>query len=89
MKLDGNLGPTEDGNHVPCDYGAFRDANIAANCYCLTLDPGPGSEREIGAKDHDIADDLLVNPEIGKHRGSPRISRRCSGDQQRKQKEKG
>ena len=72
---------------MPCDYGAFRDANIAADRHSITFDPRPGSELEVGAKDHDIAGYSVINSEIGENGGSPGISRSCSGDQQRDEQE--
>ena len=71
------------------DDGAFRDTNIATDRHRITFDPCLGPELEIGAEDHNVAEDRLVDPEVGKNRGSPGFSRRCSGDHQRKQEEKG
>ena len=73
---------------MPCNDGTFGNPDIATDRHSVTFDPCLGPELEIGAEDDDVTEDRFVDPEIGKDRGAPGIGRRCSGDHQRKQKEK-
>jgi hypothetical protein len=57
---------------VPSHLGPLRDADVTAKRHRITVDPRPGSELEVGAKDHDVAVNPVINPEVGEDRGPAR-----------------